>query len=176
MMKKFVTTPLLLLLLPLFCMQVFAQNIGDGKSSPEFKNQGEQEDYWTKNFFRKEYKDQQLEVFTGRVVAAAYAFIFSGDSLFVNSQSIEMKTIFLKGLLYPSLIGGNKISDIEELKFIEKSLQQRRFKFLLYQKSLSNPTVCFFELTNRHATQKTTLTEFIRDTKLTFFKQGWIMI
>lgn len=144
MMKKFVTTPLLLLLLPLFCMQVFAQNIGDTKGSPEFKNQGEQEDYWTKNFFQKEYKDQQLEVFTGRVVAATNAFIFSGDSLFVNNQSIEMKTIFLKGLLYPSLIGGNRISDIEELKFIEKSPQQRRFKFLLYQKGLLNPTVCFF--------------------------------
>lgn len=176
-MKKKCIVPILFLLFMLTCVQVFAQNNVDSiKTISEFKNQGEQEDSWDKQFFQKEYKDQQLEVFTGKVATVAGVFIFSGDSLYVNNPSVEMRMVFLKGLLYPALIGGNRISDIEELKFTEKSPQQRRFKFLLYRKGLLNPTACFFELTNRHATQKTNLIEFIKEAKLTFIKQGWIMI
>jgi hypothetical protein len=173
-MTKFVT---ILILFLLFKMPLFAQDKGDSTETiTEFKNQGEQENYWATQLFKKEYKEHYFLVFKDRILISGDAFVFTGDSLFVNNSSAEMKAVFSNGLLYPALIGGNRITDIEELKFVEKSEKRRRFRFLLYQKWLSNPTVCFFELTNMNATQATDLSEFIRGATLTFFKRGWIMI
>jgi hypothetical protein len=146
------------------------------KALPEFKNQGEQEVYWTKQFFQNQYKEQTFKVFSGTIINKNNTFIFSEDSLTVYDYTIELKTLFLKGLLYPALIGGSKIGNIEELKFVEETPQKRRFRFLIFIKGLSNPVVCFFELTNVRAKRETNLIEFIRRARLSFFKQSWVMI
>lgn len=153
-----------------------AQKSDSVKVISEFKTQGEQEDYWVKQFFQKEYREQHFEIYHGKVVKYDGGFVFATDSLIVSDLNPEMSAIFLRGLLYPGLIGGNRISNIEEIKFIKKSPQQRRFRFLFYQKGLLNPTICFFELINSNATQGTVLTEFVNSARLTFFKQGWVMI
>jgi hypothetical protein len=40
----------------------------------------------------------------------------------------------------------------------------------------ANPTVYFFELTNKNATATTDLITFINGAKLTFFDEGWVII
>ncbi len=176
-MKKLLTLSVLSIIFLFPCAQVFAQKNGDSiEFTPSFKNQGEQENYWAKQLFQKEYKEQHFDLFPLKIIIRDGAFIFSGDSLFVGGQTAEIKALFLKGLLYPTLIGGNAISNIEELQFTETSPKRKRFRFILHKKGVFNPTVCFFELTNVSATQTTSLIEFIEDAKLTFFKQGWIMI
>ena len=176
-MERSFVAPMLLLLFLLFSTGLFAQNnLPDDKVPTSFKNQGEQEEYWIKRFFQKEYKEQKFEIFPGRISNMNNVFIFSNDSLTVYSESVAIKAIFLKGLLYPAIIGGNQINNIEELKFIETDQQKRRFKFLLYRKGLLNPTVCFFELKNVKANKEISLSEFIQNANLTFFRQGWIMI
>ena len=68
------------------------------------------------------------------------------------------------------------ISDFEELKFLNKSNTQKRFRFWLFRKGTANPTVCFIELTNDKANDKTDFTTFINGAVLTYFKSGWIVI
>jgi len=142
---------------------------------PKFNSQGEQEDYWVKQLFQKEYKEQKFNSFTGKITTLNNIFIFNNDSLTVYG-SPTIKAAFSKGLLYPALIGGNHITDIEEIKFAEESPQKRRFRFLLYKKGMFNPTVCVFELKNTKAKIKTDLEKFIHNATLSFFKEGWIMI
>ena len=69
-----------------------------------------------------------------------------------------------------------RVSLFEELKFLEKVPQQRRFKFWMFTKGLANPTVYFIELTNQDATRGTSILSFIDGAKVTFFKEGWIII
>src|ERR1700761_681312 len=85
----------------------------------------------------------------------------------------ELKEIFKKGIFYPNIITGDSkfipknkheldslpinqrifynatrtdsltITDFEELKYLEKTPQQKRFKFWLFKMGLANPTVYF---------------------------------
>jgi hypothetical protein len=68
------------------------------------------------------------------------------------------------------------ITNFNEMKFLEASPKQKRFKFWLFRKGFANPTIYFMELTNRKATSKTGLLSFIDGAKLTFFQQGWVVI
>lgn len=144
--------------------------------APKFENQGEQEVYWARQFFKREYKEQKFERFKGTIISVDDTIVFLKDTLSIFNTDAELKAIFLNGILYPALIGGNRISDIEELKTADLPPQKKRFALLLYHKLFLNPTKCFFELKNEQATASTGLTEFIKNANLTFFKLGWIMI
>lgn len=39
-----------------------------------------------------------------------------------------------------------------------------------------NPTVHFIELTNDNATKETKLIEFFQNSRLTYYKEGWVQI
>jgi hypothetical protein len=171
----------------------------------QFRSQGEQEDYWAKLFFKKNYLKGNFPRYEGTVSVNGDSFLFSDQTLVVTNTSEEFKKIIEKGLFYPSVITGQvktktkskeeldslseeekmfynlsrtdsfTISDLKELRFLNKPTR-KRFRFLLYRKSMLNPTVCFFELTNKEATGKTDTETFINGAVLTFFKAGWISI
>ena len=69
-----------------------------------------------------------------------------------------------------------KISDVEELKFLNTSPQKKRFRFWIYLSGSANPQVYFIELTNKKIKTETDLKHFIKDSKLTFLKAGWLII
>ena len=97
--KIFIRIAMLALVFTTFNLPAQSQTeIDTGKAVPKFKNQGQQEDYWTTEFFKKEYKEQNLNRFRGKIVQA--------DGVFIN------------GLIYPALTGGNHITAIEELPFL----------------------------------------------------------
>jgi len=98
----------------------------------EFKNQGEQENYWAEILFEKEYKKQDYTKFNGKIE------IISDDKIkFENKNLIvfcpkEYLSIFTTGMFYPQLILGNtknnKILSNEEQ---EKLSSEERFKYNL---------------------------------------------
>jgi hypothetical protein len=69
-----------------------------------------------------------------------------------------------------------KIFNFEELKFLETTPTEKRFRFWLSSKRLVNPTVYFMELTNQNAAPGTDMPTFINGATLTFFWEGWIII
>ena len=176
------------------------------ESRREFKNQGEQEDYWAEQLFEKEYSKKHFDKFKGDIVINGDGFIYCEKTFVVVNTPKELKAIFSSGLFYPAIITGDTkpvvrsqaeldtlstsqkvfynmtfsdsltISEFEELKFLTKSNTQKRFRFWLFRKGVANPTVCFIELTNDKANDKTELTTFINGATLTFFKSSWIVI
>jgi hypothetical protein len=196
---------LIIILLTLTSILVDAQTT-DNKSKIEFKNQGEKEDYWAEQLFEKEYSKKYFDKFTGDIVISGDGFIYGDKTFVIVNTPKDLKAIFSSGLFYPTIITGDTksvvksqveldtlsteqkvfynmtrtdsltISEFEELKFLTKSNTQRRFRFWLFRKGVANPTVCFIELTNDKASDKTDLTNFINGAALTFFKSGWIVI
>ena len=172
----------------------------------EFKNQGEQEDYWAEQLFEKEYSKTHFDKFKGDIVIIGNGFIFGDKTFVITNTTKELKLIFSSGIFYPTIITGDTksivksqkeldtlsvaekyfynvartdgltISGFEELKFLTKSNTQKRFRFWLFRKGSANPTVCFIELTNDKANSKTDLIAFINGAALTYFKSSWIVI
>jgi hypothetical protein len=184
--------------------QTSESKIADNKR--EFKNAGEQENYWAEQLFEKEYSKKFFEKFKGDILVTGNNFTYGDQTLIVVNTATELNRIFSTGLFFPSIITGNRktivkskqeldtlpiaqqvfydltrtdsltISDVEELNFLTKTNTVKRFRFWLFRKGSANPTVCFFELTNKKANDKTDLTSFINGATLTFFKSGWVVI
>jgi hypothetical protein len=149
---------------------------GQKKKEPEFATAGEHEAYWAKQLFENEYKKQKHSKFSGKIKRLdAYTFIFDTVKLRVINTSGDLLPIFDEGLLQPWGTG-TTISNIVELTNLNPSQTVKRFKFLMYMKRIGNPTVYFFELTNKAASKTTDLKTFIKGSRLTFLKQGWVMI
>lgn len=172
-----------------------------------FQTQGEQEDYWAKELFRKHYKKQKFERYQGSVQANVEGIFTYDDKVFriINTDE-KLLPIFREGIFYPNIITGNAksetkskmeldkmaqdqrmfynltrtdsltISNFEEVAFLSKSPKYKRFRFLLFRKGSSNPTVYFIELTNKKALPTTDRETFINGSTLTFCKQGWMQI
>lgn len=134
------------------------------------------------------------------------SYKFDEKTLTIDNPSDELKYLLENGIFYPGIITGNsdtvtktkqeldslsesqrlfynmsrtdslRISDFEELKSIEKSPKQRRFKFYLYRLGVMNPQICFVELTNENAKKDFSLGEFIKDCKVTYFEKGNILL
>ncbi|HEY5746932.1 MAG TPA: hypothetical protein VIU12_12695 [Chryseolinea sp.] len=169
-MTRFLFT---ILLLTATTSQVAGQN---DEKEPEFSTAGEQEAYWARQLFKKEYKAQKHSKFTGRIQRLdAYSFKFDTVTLRVVNTSPDLLLIFDNGLLQP-WASGLTISDIEELKDLSPAPTIKRFGFMLIQKGLANPIMYFFELTNKTASKTTDIKTFIKGSTLTFLKQGWVMI
>ena len=152
-------------------------------NAQNFRTQGEQETYWAKQIFKKEYTKQQHPRYTGRIIQVDdTTFLFGVRRLEVYSFIGEdYKQVFSLGILYPDLFSGNCriISFFEELNF-SKEYTVKRLKLLAFHEIsgqiLINPTVYFIELTNPNATETTDLKTFIKGASLTFIKQGWLRI
>jgi hypothetical protein len=163
-----------------------------------FGTQGKQEDRQTKKLIRKEYLHQSYDRYSGVItIVDNDTYKYEDEVLMVYNTCPSLKTIFQKGIFYPGIITGTvkkgldrkqeldsmlfrndslTISDLQELRFLRKSPNSRFFRFWLYSKSMFNPTVCVIELTNDSATKKTELVTFIKESKLTFFKEGWLIL
>src|SRR6187399_2090307 len=72
----------------------------------EFKNQGEQEDYWAVQFFEKKYSKQVFDRYCGSINLDGYGFIYSDQTLVVTNTSKELRNIFSSGIFYPAIITG----------------------------------------------------------------------
>ena len=198
---------LIITILILASFSVDAQNTDtENQGKREFKNQGEQEDYWAEELFKTKYSKKHFDKYKGDIVLNGDGFIFGDKTFVIINTPKELKAIFSDGIFYPNIITGDTksiiksqaeldtlsaeqkvfynmtrtdsltISDFKELKFLSKSPKYKRFKFWLWQKGFANPTACFIELTNESATDKTDLTNFILGASLTFFHEGWVGI
>jgi hypothetical protein len=98
----------------------------------EFKNQGEQENYWAEILFEKEYKKQEYSKFNGKIeIISDDKIKFENKNLIVYCPK-EYLSIFTTGIFYPQLILGNtennKVFSNEEQ---EKLSSEERFKYNL---------------------------------------------
>lgn len=94
------------------------------------------------------------------------------DSLLAWSKKDTSKTSKSVLLTPDSLF----IDNFEEMKFLEKTPESKRFRFWVFTKGFANPTIYFMELTNNKVTANTDLISFINGARLTFFQQGWVII
>ena len=127
---------------------------------------------------------------------------FKGSMIELNSDKIkyddmileldiadqDLKTIFTKGIFYPQIFTGNtkaeelvgngnfRISNFEEINFVNINPKSKRFRFWLFTNGMANPKVFFLELTNENAIEKIDLREFLKNSKLTFAKSGWTVL
>jgi hypothetical protein len=179
-----------------FCIGVNGQEA----TPPNFKNQGEQEDYWASERFKREYKKESYERYSGPIKELdTTKYQFGPQVLIVTGSSRAVRQLFMLGILYPSLIAPPsdksdsltdgqttflnvfradtlRIGSIKELKFSQSSPTVKRFSCWVGWPKIANPFTYLFELTNEQATQETDLETFIKGASLTFFKQGSIII
>lgn len=148
--------------------------------TPDFKNNAEQEEYYVKKMFKEEYKAQNLKKFSGAIkFIDNSSFRFDSLVMDVFYMSSDLKTIFEYGLLYPELFGEEdslKITDFQELKYVNDKPQHKRFSFWLFRTWVANPQVYYIELTNDNATPTTDIRQFIKGAQLTYFKPGSFII
>ena len=157
----------IIIILTLTFFSVDAQTI-DNKNQPkrEFKNQGEQEDYWAEQLFEKEYTKTHFDKFKGDIVINGDGFIYGDKTFVLTNTPKELKTIFSNGIFYQNIITGDTksvvksqaeldtlstvqkvfynmartdsltISGLEELKFLTKSYTQKDLDFGCLEKVL----------------------------------------
>ena len=158
--------------------QTTKNNFDSSGKKIEFKNQEEQENYWTRNIFEENYTKETFRKFSGKIIVSGDTIKYL-DKYFLAWVPTKFKNIFSSGIFYPTVITGQSkssyrltISNFEELDFLSESPIQKRFRFWLQGKGLVNPTVCFIELTNQNATENTDIETFINGASLTFYKEG----
>jgi hypothetical protein len=205
-MKKIISIIITIVVTSLLFATNAQMTEGRKQKSKEFKNQGEQEDYWAEQLFKEKYSKQHYDKYNGDITGNGNSFSFGDRTFIVINTSEEILAIFSSGLFYPSLIVGDTkievkssaeldslsaeerafynmgrtdsltISDFEELKFLNSSPKRKRFKFWLWQHGFANPTAYFIELSNKKATNKTNFEDFVKGASLSFFMEGWIGI
>jgi len=210
---------LLFVILMLSCVAQTGKSDTATKSvmkTPDFTNEGEQEYWWAEQAFTKNYKPQPFTEYKGTIIANGNTFTYDEQVIEVYASQ-EIKSLFKKGVFYPSLIlyadnglprslkiripkdttqrslsndtvsavknlksvfnpDSLVVSAFEELKRLEASARQRRFRFLLYTKGFLYPTLYFVELTNNQATLGTDLTTFLKNVRITFLRKGSVLI
>lgn len=151
-------------------------------SKKEFKNYGEQEDSLSRHFFEENYSRQEYKKYDNLIIISGDTVKYS-DKYFLVWIPAKFKKIFSTGIIYPSIMIGQSnryhkltVANFEELTFLNNSPTKKRFRFWLTGKGEINPTVCFIELTNLNATDKTDIASFIDGAILTFYKAGWFII
>lgn len=168
------------------------------QSTQNFTTAGKQEDNWAKELFENVYTKENFKRYSGKIVIVNDNTFGYGDNILKVYSTIEdLKNIFKFGIIHSTIIGGGAvvvkqnidtmskeqkviynfiridtlaISDVKELKFLNNSSVVKRFRFLLWRPGLANPMLYFFELTNDNADRKTELLDFIKGSRLTFFK------
>ena len=173
----------------------------------DFKNQGEQEDYWAKQVFENGYEKQDYPIYKSKIIVESNYQILFGDKTLKLNCSPEYLPIFTNGIFYPQLIIGNgennkiltseelqkltleeqifsklsrndyfNISNLEELTFLNPDFKTKRFRFWSFQLGMANPNVFYFELTNKKGNKKMSIEKFIKNSKLTFIKKGYVIL
>ncbi len=158
----------------------------------------------SKRIFRTT-KKEHFENFNGKITIVNKNTIKYDDRVIEiwNADSLIM-LIFEKGILHPEIVVGDFpiktksqldsltedqkilynltrsdssiVSNIESVTLGDESSKIKRFKILAWKKSLLNPSLYYFELTNENANDKTDFKTFILGAKLTIFKFCSILI
>ena len=151
-----------------------------GKLSAQIENLNSGKYRFSKEVFEKKYTKQNFEKFNGKInILEDNSIQFDEKKLILENINDEYKTIFTNGILYPNIITENNESRIiyfNELKGLNPNPKIKRFVFWLHRIGIANPTECYFELENDQATDKTTLIDFIQNSKLTFYYRGTLII
>jgi hypothetical protein len=174
------STVLLLLFFPTlgcFAQQMHKQKIKEKLEN--FSNQGEQENYQATKLFEKYYKKEKYQKYNGEIKTLDENHILYGTTLLeVYNCEKELESIFTTGIFYPQILNTDtvRISNVQSQHFLSNSPKVRRFKLWVHTKGLLNPYVYFIELTNIKATKKTSTLDFLKECKLSFVKDGWLII
>ena len=92
---------LIITLLILTCFSVDGQTTDNKNNTKrEFKNQGEQENYWAEQLFEKEYSKKYFEKFKGDIVVNGNNFNYEDQIFIVVNTPKELNSIFSSGLIY----------------------------------------------------------------------------
>jgi hypothetical protein len=175
-------------------------------NNSDFKNAGDQEDYWAKILFEGKYLKQPFEKYKGQIVKANnHTFTYGDKTLLVGTDSAGIQAIFEAGIFYPGIIFGDGPAEhktAEELStmsdeqkafysFIRsdtvaisgvkelgflRTPTSRRFRLLVWHMGVANPMLSFMELTNDKARKGMRTDLFLKGAMLTFFKEYSIII
>jgi len=156
--------------------------------------------------FKNEYKRASFKRFSGKMQVKSNSILYDEKTLVLDDIHNPHLTIFTSGIFYPNIITGHKrselkssqavalmttiekvfynmtgtdsltISGFEELSLINPNSRIKRFVFWVFTKGRANPTECYIELENLTANNKTPILNFIKNSKLTFFYRGTIII
>lgn len=104
--------------------------------------------------------------------------MISGYTTEERKSKIELESLSPSQRYFYELKRGDSytVSNLEKVTFLSNSPQVKRFRFWLFRPHDMNAQVYLFELSNETATKSTDLGEFIKNSKLTFLKDGWIII
>lgn len=69
-----------------------------------------------------------------------------------------------------------RIGYYDELKLLNPDVKRKRFVIWVYNLAMMNPTEYYFELYNKQANNNTPLDKFIKDSELSFFHFGTIIL
>ncbi|WP_428331387.1 hypothetical protein [Mucilaginibacter sp.] len=75
----------------------------DTTITPKFKNQGEQEDYWAKDLFTKDYKVQNYKKYKKRIIKKNEFYMFGTIAIKVIPNNY-VTAIIQKGIFYPEIL------------------------------------------------------------------------
>lgn len=133
-------------------------------------------------------------------------FRFGDKVVVANAEDVRLMTIFANGIFYPDIIDNRpatkpltkaqkdklteseqlfynlsrndstRIGSLEELERLNPDARTKRFVFWLYQKGMINPTECYIELYNDKGTKSMAMEEFIKNSRLTFYYRGTIIL
>ncbi len=133
-------------------------------------------------------------------------FRYDDKVLIVETEDDRLFDIFSKGIFHPDIIDSRpatkpptkaqldtltesslvfynlsrndsiSIGNLQELEKLNPDSKTKRFVFWLYQKGMMNPTECYFELYNDKGTKEMAIDEFIKNSRLTFYYRGTIII
>ncbi|MEO8517481.1 MAG: hypothetical protein ABI426_12075 [Flavobacterium sp.] len=97
----------------------------------EFKNQGEQENYWPQQFFKKNYSLQKYEKFKGEIsVVNQTTVTFDNKTLEIWNIKPELLQIFNEGLFYPQiLIGYEENNPVKTKEEVDCFSDEERFRY-----------------------------------------------
>ncbi len=171
----------LLALIFLICAASHLPAQNNTRKTDSVSNQGDIEKQWTEKLFEEKYFLQQHIRYSCFIFQTDSNYFHFGQKVFrIPDSDLGLYTLCKLGILYPDVIPGG-ITDttiltyFEEIKYFSLKTTIRRFHFNLNLARLSNPIVYFIESTNENATAANSQADFIKDSKLTFISQGWLM-
>ena len=153
------------------------------EKSIKFKNEGEQEEYWTKKIFKEKYKKMSFKPYCGEILVYktedAINIKFDSALININNRDSLYYCLFTSRLIQPKIIGCSSLSGhgilIHELFNLE-TRHKKRFSLWVWQPNNMNPQVVLLEITNKKSNKNKKLSEFINGAELTFVYMGWTII
>lgn len=149
----------------------------------DFENAGEQEDFATRQVFRKNYETREFEAYKGDIECYknkhGINFKFDSALIIIGNQDSIYSPLFTSKVIRPGLIGCNSLSGhfiiINELSDLEKK-HKKRFSLWVFQPECLNPQVVLIEIIIPVKNKDVPLSEFVENASLTFVYLGWIIL